>query len=126
MRVFMGLFFLVFGFFKILDWKGFADAYAGYDIVAARSRTYAFIYPLIELSLALLYLTNTAPLPTNIITVVVMTISSIGVAKALARGSHFQCACLGVLVKLPMSTITLIEDVGMGLMALASIILMYR
>ena len=28
MRLFMGMFFLTFGFFKTLDWKGFAVAFA--------------------------------------------------------------------------------------------------
>jgi hypothetical protein len=34
MRYFMGGFFLVFSFFKLLDVRGFVDAYRSYDIVA--------------------------------------------------------------------------------------------
>jgi len=35
---FMAGFFLVFSFFKLLDLRGFADAYQSYDIIARRSR----------------------------------------------------------------------------------------
>jgi hypothetical protein len=118
MRYFMAFFFLVFGFFKILDWRGFVDAYQGYDVVAKHSRIYGYLYPLIELTLGSLYLSGAFLLPTNIATIVVMGISSIGVIQTVRRDGHIQCACLGVLVKLPMSTITIIEDVGMGLMAI--------
>ncbi len=38
MANFMGGFFLAFSFFKLLDLRGFADAYAGYDVLARRSR----------------------------------------------------------------------------------------
>lgn len=124
MRIFMGLFFVVFGFFKLLDLKGFADAYAGYDIIAKRSRLYAFAYPFIELALGLLFLFDLFPFATNIATVVVMGVSSVGVIQVLAQHRTIQCACLGTVIKLPMSTITVIEDLGMGLMALITLLYM--
>lgn len=118
MRLFMGLFFLCFGSFKLLDWKGFVHAYQGYDIIAKRSRLYAYLYPLVELCLAGLYLANWYPYWTNVATVVVMGVSSIGVIEAVTNKRKIQCACLGTVVNLPMTTVTIIEDVGMGLMAL--------
>lgn len=121
MRLFMGFFFLLFGFFKTLDWKAFIGAYAEYDIIAARSKVYAAIYPLIELTLAVLYLGNFYPLHTNIATVIVMGVGSVGVIKAVYGKQKIHCACLGTMVKLPMTTVTIIEDVGMGLMALVMI-----
>jgi len=50
LRLFMGLFFLIFSFFKFLDWKGFAYAYAGYDVIAKHFLVYAYIYPIIEMT----------------------------------------------------------------------------
>lgn len=118
MRGFMAFFFLSFGFFKLLDWSGFVMAYQEYDIVAKRIMAYAWLYPLIELGLGISYLTNWNPFWTNVVTAVVMGVSSIGVILALRTKRKFQCACLGTVVKLPMTTVTVIEDVGMGLMAL--------
>ena len=118
MRLFMAFFFLLFGFFKTLDWKAFIDMYAEYDIVAKRSRAYAAVYPVIELSLGVFYLLNLYALQVNIITAIVMFTGSIGVIKVLREKKKIHCACLGAVVKLPMTTVTVIEDVGMGVMAL--------
>jgi len=123
LRYFMGLFFLFFGIFKTLDWKGFAHAYAEYDIVAKRSKIYSFIYPAIELTLGILFLAGLFPIIINAITAVIMFISSIGVIQSLVGKKKIRCACLGTVVKLPMSTITVIEDVGMGVMAVVMLIL---
>jgi len=119
MRLFMGLFFLIFGSFKAMSWKGFAYAFAEYDIVAKKFIAYAFAYPAIELVLGLLFIFNIFPTFANITTVVIMGVGSIGVIKAVTGKRKIRCACLGVVVKLPMTTVTIIEDVGMGLMALA-------
>ena len=122
MRLFMGFFFLLFGFFKTLDWKAFISAYAEYDIIAAKSKMYAAIYPVIELTLAVLYLGNFYPFYANLATVVVMGVGAIGVIKAVYGKQKIRCACLGTVVKLPMTTVTIIEDVGMGLMAVIMLI----
>lgn len=120
MREFMGFFFLVFGLFKLLDLKGFASSYIGYDIIARKSMTYAYIYPFIELLLALGFFSNI--FFTNYITLVLMIIGSIGVSRELLRGSKIKCACLGTYIKLPLTTVSLIEDLAMGIMALILIL----
>lgn len=119
MRLFMGLFFLIFGLFKLLDLKGFVMSFAEYDLLAKHSKTYAYIYPFIELILGSLYLANLYPLQTNIATALLMFIGSIGVINVVwIKKRKIHCACLGAVIKLPMTSITVIEDVGMGLMAL--------
>lgn len=120
LRVFMGVFFLVFGLFKLLDLRGFVMSYIGYDIIAKRSMTYAWVYPFIEIALAVGYFFSFAP--TEWITIVIMTIGSIGVLKELMRGSKIKCACLGTYVKLPLTTVSLVEDLTMGIMALLLIL----
>ena len=117
MRYFMAGFFLVFSFFKLLDLNAFADAYSGYDLLASRWRKWGLIYPFFELFLGLAYLSNFNPLLTNWITVAVMSFSAVGVVKAVVNNTQIQCACLGTVFKLPMSTVTIVEDVGMVLMA---------
>lgn len=117
MAEFMGLFFVVFSLFKAINLKGFAEAYATYDILAARSRTYALLYPFIELALGVAYLVEYNPIMLHSVTMALMGIGSIGVYKALRTKRKFQCACLGTALKLPMTKVTLVEDVGMGIMA---------
>ena len=117
MRYFMAGFFLSFAFFKLLDIPAFADAYAGYDLLAARWRGWGYVYPFVELGLGMAYLANWQPSITNGITLVVMGFSAIGVIQAVMNKRKIRCACLGAVFQLPMSTVTIIEDLGMVLMA---------
>ena len=117
----MAGFFLVFSAFKFLDLKGFADAYASYDLGAKRWHAWGYIYPFLELSLGLAYLFRVAPALTDVATIALMGFSSIGVMQALARKQQIRCACLGTVLNVPMSTITLVEDLAMVAMALMSL-----
>jgi copper chaperone CopZ len=117
MRHFMAGFFLVFSFFKLLDVRAFADAYAGYDLIAARWRGWGHLYPFVELAFGIAYLTNFAPRFTNAAVVIVMGISAIGVIRAVMNKQQIRCACLGAVFNLPMSTVTIVEDVAMVAMA---------
>ncbi len=110
MRIFMSGFFLAFSFFKMLDIKGFADNYSSYDIITKHFRDWGFIYPFIELGLGIAYAINFNPLITNSVTFVVMSISIIGVLQTVMNKRKIQCACLGAVFNLPMSTVTIIED----------------
>ena len=116
MRYFMAGFFLSFAFFKLLDIPAFADAYAGYDLLAAKWRGWGYAYPFVELTLGMAYLANWQPVLTNWVTFVVMGFSAIGVIQAVLNKRKIQCACLGAVFKLPMSTVTIVEDVGMVIM----------
>ena len=117
MRYFMAGFFIVFSFFKLLDIPAFAMAYSSYDLLAARWQGWGYVYPFVELALGMAYLVNFNPLLTNWVTVIVMGFSAIGVIRAVMNKTRIQCACLGTVFKLPMSTVTIVEDVGMVAMA---------
>lgn len=123
MENFMAAFFIVFSAMKLFNWKGFAEAYQTYDLLAKRSRTYSYLYPFIELFLGLSYLFRWNLNVINLITVIVMAMSAAGVGRALYRNQKLQCACLGVIFQIPMTQVTLLEDVLMGLMALAMLIM---
>lgn len=118
MRMFMGLFFLGFSFFKLLDVPGFAMSYASYDIVAAKFFKWGYFYPFIELAFGIFYLLGWQLLWLNIVVAVVMSVSLIGVAKSVLNKKEIQCACLGTGFNLPMSTVTIVEDAGMVIMAI--------
>jgi copper chaperone CopZ len=117
MRYFMAGFFLAFSFFKFLDLSAFANAYAGYDLLAAKWKGWGMVYPFVELGLGLAYLTHWQPSLTHWVTIVVMGFSAIGVIRAVVNKQAIRCACLGSVFNLPMSTVTIVEDVGMVLMA---------
>ena len=50
-----------------------------------------------------------------------MSFSAIGVIRAVVGRTQIQCACLGTVFNLPMSTVTIVEDVGMVVMAIVMI-----
>lgn len=122
MNLFMGFFLCLLAMFKLFDISGFADGFQMYDIIAKQMRIYAYIYPFIEVGLGLAFLAGLWPLFTNIMTLIVMTISAIGVIKSIATGMDLRCACLGTILKVPLSTVSIVENVGMGLMAIFNII----
>ncbi len=120
-RHFMSGFFLIFSFFKMLNLKGFSNSYQMYDVIAKRFPIWGTIYAFLELILGISFLLNIFPLVTNSITLLIMTISIIGVLQTVLNKKKIQCACLGDVFNLPMSTVTIIED---GLMIVMSFIML--
>ncbi|MCL4360806.1 rhodanese-like domain-containing protein [Candidatus Dependentiae bacterium] len=118
---FMGSFFAVFGLLKIFNLKTFAHLFSEYDIIAQRIIIYAYLYPFIELILSALFFLQIYPLATNIFTFILMTISLIGVITGYLSGKMITCACMGGLFELPLSYITIFEDVLMATMSLVMI-----
>jgi hypothetical protein len=113
----MAGFFIVFAFFKLLNLEGFANSYKMYDIVAVKWKGWGYIYPFVELALGISYLLNIVPFETNLTTVIILGISSIGVIKSNLDKKKIKCACLGDVFNLPMSTVTIVEDLTMVAMA---------
>jgi cation transport ATPase len=123
MRVFMAGFFLCFSFFKLLNLPAFAESYSMYDVLAKKIRLWAFVYPFVEFALGLAYAVDFDPLLTNWITLIVMLVSIIGVLQSVLAKRKIQCACLGAVFNLPMSTVTIIEDLLMIAMSATMLIL---
>lgn len=124
MSHFMAGFFFVFSFFKLMNLKGFAEGYQSYDVVAKQFPVWGYIYAFIELGLGIAFLTGLEPLTVNAITLVVMAVSTVGVVQSLLRKTSFQCACLGTVIKLPLSKVTLFEDLLMVIMSATMLITM--
>ncbi len=118
----MAGFFLSLSFFKFLDLKAFAESFSGYDPLAKRWLNYGYIYPFVELSLGLMFIAQITLLFANIMTVAVLTLTTIGVYKKLQSKNNFQCACLGTTFNLPLSNVTIAENVVMILMAVYAIL----
>ncbi len=114
---FMGLFLIVFSFFKMLDLKGFPDSFRMYDPLAKVVPAYGWIYPFIETALGLMFLMRFQTEIALIATILVLGITTIGVTKTLLDKKSIQCACLGTALKLPMTEATFIENAIMLIMA---------
>jgi copper chaperone CopZ len=119
---FMGMFFMVFSFFKMLDIKGFQASFKMYDPLTAAWPAYGFIYPFIEFALGACYIRDFVPDWVLWFTIVILGITTVGVVKTLLKKRAIQCACLGSVLKLPMTEATFIENAIMIVMA-ASLLL---
>ena len=119
---FMGLFYVVFSFFKFLDLKGFPESFRMYDPLAKLVPSYGWIYPFIELALGLMFLMRFETTIALVATLVILGITTIGVTRALLSKKSIQCACLGTALKLPMTQATFIENSIMIVMAIAMLV----
>lgn len=115
---FMGLFYVVFSFFKFLDLKGFHASFQMYDPLANRLSVYGWVYPFIELVLGLCFLMRFQVNWALVLTLLILGLTTTGVARVLLQKRQIQCACLGTALKLPMTEATFIENAVMIAMAL--------
>jgi len=122
MLTFMGLFFVVFSFFKLLDVKGFAMSFSMYDPLAKTIPSYGLVYPFIELALGIFFLMRFQIVAALLITLVILGVTTIGVTKSLLDKKAIKCACLGAVLNLPMTKATFIENTIMIVMAIFMLI----
>ena len=119
---FMGTFFLVFSLFKFFDLNGFAQSFKMYDPLAKVIPTYGKVYAFIEATLGVLFLARIEIPIVLIVTIIVLAITTIGVTQSLLSKKTIQCACLGTVLKLPMTQATFIENAIMISMAIILIV----
>ena len=115
---FMGLFYIIFSFFKILDIKGFSKSFKMYDPLAKKITKYGYVYPFIEILLGLMFLNRIEVNIALLITIVILGITSVGITQTLLDKRSINCACLGTTLKLPMTEATFIENAIMIIMAI--------
>lgn len=117
----MAGFFIGLSFFKFLDRKSFATAFANYDPIAKKWKRYAAIYPFIELTLGFLFIADKFLIIANVMTILVLGATTVGVYHKIKSKSQFQCACLGAGFNLPLSNVTIFENLAMVAMALVGL-----
>lgn len=122
MTYFMGLFYLVFGFFKFLDYQGFPTSFRQYDPIAKRVGAYAWVYPFIETALGMAFLYQFELQLALWMTLFILGSTTFGVVQQLRKKEVIQCACLGTALNLPMTEATLIENTIMILMAISMLL----
>lgn len=117
MMGFMAGFYIVFGAFKLLDVPAFARSYAQYDIIAKYIPAWGYAYPFIELALGFGFLFWFDMQLLSWVALILSLVGAVGVIQAYFAKQTIQCACLGTVFKLPMSVVTIIENLGMATMA---------
>jgi len=117
MTNFMGLFYVIFGFFKFLDYRGFPASFGQYDPIAKRFKLYGWLYPFIETLLGIMFLYQIELEIALWVTIIILGTTTVGVAQQLLQKNNIKCACLGTVLNLPMTEATLIENSIMLVMA---------
>ncbi len=117
MMSFMAGFYIVFGAFKLLDVPAFARSYAQYDLLAMNFKPWGYAYPFVEVALGLAFLFWYQMQAATWIALILSLVGALGVIQSVARKQTIQCACLGTVFNLPMSTVTIVENLGMAAMA---------
>ena len=118
MQYLMAGYFLIFGALKVSNWSAFVRSYHKYDWLAARSSVYAWAYPAIEIVLGVLYYLALWPFFVNLFVVVLMLEKALSVYTAVKARKISKCACLGGWFSIPITYVTVIEDLLMAGMAL--------
>lgn len=117
----MAGFFIGLSFFKFLNLKSFATAFSNYDPLAKKWKTYGLIYPFLELGLGFLFIADKFLMLANVMTILILSLTTMGVYQKIKGGSQFQCACLGAGFNLPLSNVTIFENLAMVAMAFIGI-----
>jgi uncharacterized membrane protein len=117
MMNFMAGFYIVFGAFKLLDVPAFANSYARYDVIAQIFKPWGYAYPFVELALGFAFLFGYNMITLSWIALALSLVGAIGVIRSVLNKETIQCACLGTAFQLPMSTVTIVENLGMAAMA---------
>lgn len=119
MMAVMGVFLIVFSSFQLIGYKSFVGMFPEYDPIAKLIPLYAYVYPFIGVALGALYLLDIGSMWRDGITAFIFIVGAVGVYLNIQKdGSRPHCACLGNIIKLPLSWVTFFEDVIMGVMAL--------
>ncbi len=119
MMYLMGVWFLAFGLLKFYDLHGFVEAFSQYDLIAKKWKIYGYLFPCIEIILWLVYVFNTNMILMTEMNIIALSVSLIGMMSAhsvVRWGRPIACACMWTKWKLPMTKVTVIENLVMFLM----------
>lgn len=120
---FMGVFFVVFAAFKLYNLREFALGFRSYEVMNRRSIVWGYVYPFVQVTFGLLYLLSFGSRLLDGMVFVWSAFGSYVVWLTLRKKGDIHCVCLGNVIKLPLSTISFVEDFGMSVMAAAMFVL---
>ena len=109
----MGTIFIVFGVLKLVNLKKFAEIFSKYDLVSKRIPFYGYVYPFIEILLGVSFFYKNYRIKSYIFTIILMILSLVGVFISIGRGTSLRCGCLGSFFHIPLSYVTISENIVM-------------
>lgn len=112
----MGSILIIFGILKLYDLKKFSSIFLKYNIISQKVSIYPFIYPFIELILGVFLVIRYELRITYILIIILMIISLLSVLISIYQGKTLRCGCLGSLFHLPLSYVTISENLVMLVM----------
>lgn len=128
MEYWMGGYFVAFGVQQALSLKKSAAMFQQYDPLAKRVKAYAYALPFIQIALGLAYFFMVWWAVVGLVSLAVLLTNVIGVDNVLKRKQVVRCGCLGEGMNVPVSHVTLWENlimIGMVVMMLAYHLLSY-
>lgn len=111
--VFLGTFSLTFAGLKFYNFKGFLNSFVEYDFVSKKFIFYAYIFPIFELIFGVLFLFQFENFYLEVLCLIFFSINFISVMNALLKKQKYMCACLGGMFNVPLSYVSLIENITM-------------
>jgi hypothetical protein len=117
-EIYMSIIFIIFGLLKLYDITTFSTIFSKYDIIANTFNIYGYIYPFIELFLGIGFYLGYYINVILYITISLMTISLISVLISIAQNKVLRCGCLGSFFHIPLSYVTISENLVMIFMSI--------
>lgn len=109
----MGSILIVFGILKLYDIEKFMEIFQKYDIISKNIPIYSYAYPFIEIILGICFMYSFKLNKVKLITNLLMFISIISVSLSMIKGQTLRCGCLGAFFHIPLSYVTLSENIIM-------------
>lgn len=122
---FMAGFFMFFGAFQLNSLSSTSEALKKYDPLAQKFSWYVGLYPFVFFFFGLLLHFHSASLIVSLLTIPMLGIQTMGIIKALKSGANIECACAGTKFSLPLSYVTVVENLIMVTMSIAMIIIYF-
>lgn len=104
---FLGVFLCLLGAAKLLDYEIFTEHFSAYDLCAKRDSRYTYLYPFVEVTLGLWYLTGLVPFAAHIGAISLMGLGAAGILQAVGHGFEGRCVNYGSLQRADLSLASL-------------------
>ena len=115
----MGTLLILFGILKLINLNKFVDIYSKYDIIAKNFKSYGYLFPFIEILLGFALLLKYKININHIIILMLMIISIVSVIISKIKGQELRCGCLGSFFHIPLSYVTIFENIYMIIIILS-------
>ena len=111
--LFLGVFSITFSILKLIRLKDFVEAFSEYDFITQKVKAYGYLFPFLEFTFGVYFLLLIDNQLLEIACLFLFTLNFISVLNALSKNRKFVCACLGDLIKVPLSKVSLFENITM-------------